>query len=166
METTFIYGNVLVIHSESTENVGIFHKRKFSHKRRSYQITLAVKQPIFSKKQYFTLFSRLNCSFSLFSKQHKWIWNNLQHYSNLGQTVLHRLCGLWQVSRVIWTVFLSEKWLQLLGEKNKAFKREDTDAEFRLRQNFSMGEADFNQFIPQRNQLVVAADNFCREQNL
>ena len=29
-----------------------------------------------------------------------------------------------------------------------------------------MGEADFNQFIRQRNQLVVAADNFLREQNL
>ena len=29
-----------------------------------------------------------------------------------------------------------------------------------------MGEDDFNQFIGQRNQLVVAADNFLREQNL
>ena len=29
-----------------------------------------------------------------------------------------------------------------------------------------MGEADFNQFIRQRNQLIVAADNFLREQNL
>ena len=32
--------------------------------------------------------------------------------------------------------------------------------------NFSMGEADFNQFVRQRNQLVVAADNFLREQSL
>ena len=29
-----------------------------------------------------------------------------------------------------------------------------------------MGEAEFNQFIRQRNHLVVAADNFLREQNL
>ena len=29
-----------------------------------------------------------------------------------------------------------------------------------------MGEPDFNQFIRQLNQLVVAADNFLREQNL
>ena len=29
-----------------------------------------------------------------------------------------------------------------------------------------MGEADFNQFIRQRNQLIVAADNFLREQIL
>ena len=48
----------------------------------------------------------------------------------------------------------------------KVFKREDKNAEFRLRQNLLMGEADFNQFIRQRNQLVVAADNFLREQNL
>ena len=48
----------------------------------------------------------------------------------------------------------------------KVFKREDKNAEFRLRQNLSMGEADFNQFIRQRNQLVVAADKFLREQNL
>ena len=53
-----------------------------------------------------------------------------------------------------------------LDIKLKVFKREDKNAEFRLRQNFSMGEADFNQFIRQRNQLVVAADNFVREQNL
>ena len=46
------------------------------------------------------------------------------------------------------------------------FKREDENAEFRLRQNLSMGEADFNQFIRQRNQLIVAADNFLREQKL
>ena len=48
----------------------------------------------------------------------------------------------------------------------KVFKREGKNAEFRLRQNLSMGEADFNQFIRQRNQLVVEADNFLREENL
>ena len=53
-----------------------------------------------------------------------------------------------------------------LDIKLKVFKREDKNAEFRLRQNLSVGEADFNQFIRQRNQLVVAADNFLREQNL
>ena len=53
-----------------------------------------------------------------------------------------------------------------LDIKVKVFKREDKNAEFRLRQNISRGEADFNQFIWQRNQLVLAADNFLREQNL
>ena len=53
-----------------------------------------------------------------------------------------------------------------LDIKLNVFKREDKIAEFRLRQNLSMGEADFNQFIRQSNQLVVAADDFLREQNL
>ena len=53
-----------------------------------------------------------------------------------------------------------------LDIKLKVFKREDKNAEICLRQNFSMGQADFNQFIRQRNQLVVAADNFLGEQNL
>ena len=53
-----------------------------------------------------------------------------------------------------------------LDNKLKVFKREEKNAEFRLRQNLSMGEADFNQFIRQGNQLVVAAENFLREQNL
>ena len=50
--------------------------------------------------------------------------------------------------------------------KLKVFKSPDKNADFRLRQNSLIGEADFNQFIRQRNQLVVAADNFLREQNL
>ena len=53
-----------------------------------------------------------------------------------------------------------------LDIKLKVFKTEDKNAEFRLRQNHSLGEADFNQFIRQRNQLVVAADNLLREENL
>ena len=60
----------------------------------------------------------------------------------------------------------SKKDSNYLDIKLKVFKREGKNAEFRLRQNLSMGEADFNQFIRQRNQLVVAADNFLREENL
>ena len=50
--------------------------------------------------------------------------------------------------------------------KLKVFKKEEKNAEFRLRQNFSMGEVDLNQFIRQRSQLHVAADNFLKEKNL
>ena len=53
-----------------------------------------------------------------------------------------------------------------LDIKLKMFKRQDKNAEFWLRQNCTMGEADFDQFIRRRNQVVVAADNFLREQNL
>ena len=64
--------------------------------------------------------------------------------------------------RSFWTK-IDSRYLDI---KLKVFNREDKNAEFRLRQNFSRGEADFNQFIRQRNQLVVAADNFLREQNM
>ena len=53
-----------------------------------------------------------------------------------------------------------------LDIKLKVFKREDKKAGFRLRQNLSMGEADLNQLIRQRNQLVDAADDFLKEQSL
>ena len=53
-----------------------------------------------------------------------------------------------------------------LDTKLKVFKKEDENAEFRLRQNLSMRETDFTQFVWQRNQLVVAADNCLREQIL
>ena len=62
--------------------------------------------------------------------------------------------------------FCIKNYSNYLDIKLKVFKGEDKNAEFRLRQNLSMGEADFNQFIRQRNQLVVAADNFLREQIL
>ena len=52
-----------------------------------------------------------------------------------------------------------------LDVKLKVFKKDDKK-EFRLAQNLTMGEADFNQFIPLRNKLVNAAENFAREENL
>ena len=64
--------------------------------------------------------------------------------------------------RFSWT----EKDSTYLGIKVKVFKREDKNTDFWLKQNLSMGEADFNQFIWQRNQLVVAADNFFGERSL
>ena len=44
--------------------------------------------------------------------------------------------------------------------------REDDNKEFRLVQNLTQGEADFNQLMRLRNQLVNAAENFAREKNL
>ena len=54
---------------------------------------------------------------------------------------------LWQESRQIWTISWSKNDSNYLDIKLKVFKREDKKAEFRLRQNLSMGEVDFNQFI-------------------
>ena len=49
--------------------------------------------------------------------------------------------------------------------KLNVFKKDDNKA-FRLVQNLTMGEADFNQFIRLRNQLVIAAENFARDESL
>ena len=52
-----------------------------------------------------------------------------------------------------------------LDVKLKVFRKDDKK-EFRLVQNLTMGEADFNQFMRLRNQLVNAAKNFAREEDL
>ena len=52
-----------------------------------------------------------------------------------------------------------------LDAKLKVF-RKDEKKEFRLVQNLTMGETDFNQFMRLRNQLVNAAENFAREGDL
>ena len=52
-----------------------------------------------------------------------------------------------------------------LDVKLKLFKKND-NKEFRVVQNLTMGVADFNQFMRLRNQLVKAAENFVREENL
>ena len=52
-----------------------------------------------------------------------------------------------------------------LDVKLKVFRKDDKK-EFRLVQNLTLGEADFNQFLRLRNQLVNAAENFAREENL
>ena len=52
-----------------------------------------------------------------------------------------------------------------LDVKLKIFRKDDKK-EFRLVQNLTMGEADFNQFMRLRNQLVNAAENFARDENL
>ena len=52
-----------------------------------------------------------------------------------------------------------------LDVKLKVFKKDDKK-DFRLVQNLTMGESVFNQFMQLRNQLVNAAENFAREENL
>ena len=55
-----------------------------------------------------------------------------------------------------------------LDIKLKLFKREDKNAVFRLRQNFTMGEADFSQFMRQRvnslsQQTTFSENKICRQ---
>ena len=46
----------------------------------------------------------------------------------------------------------------------KLFKKDD-NRHFRLVQNLTVGEADFSPLMQLRNQLVLAAENFCRNEN-
>ena len=52
-----------------------------------------------------------------------------------------------------------------LDVKLRIFRKDDKK-EFRLVQNFTMGKADFNQFMRLRNRLINVAENFAREENL
>ena len=52
-----------------------------------------------------------------------------------------------------------------LDVKLKVFRKDDKKV-FRLVQNLTMGETNFNQFMRSWNQLVNAAENFAREENL
>ena len=61
--------------------------------------------------------------------------------------------------------FWSKNGFNYLDVKLKVFK-EDDNKEFRLVQNLTMGEADFNQFMQLRNQLVAAVENIAIEANL
>ena len=59
----------------------------------------------------------------------------------------------------------SKNSFDYLDVKLKVFKKDENKG-FRLAQNLTMGEADFNQFIRLRNQLVVAVRDFNKEENL
>ena len=59
----------------------------------------------------------------------------------------------------------SKNYSNYLDVKLKVFRKDDRK-NFRLVQNLTMGEADFNQFMRLRNQLVNAAGNFAREESL
>ena len=63
--------------------------------------------------------------------------------------------------RISW----SKNSFDYLDVKLKVFKR-DENKQFRLAQNLTMGEADFNQFIRLRHQLVVAVRDLSKEENL
>ena len=61
--------------------------------------------------------------------------------------------------------FWSKNDSNYLDVKLKVFRKDDKK-EFRLVQNITVGEADFKQFMRLRNQLVNAAENVGREENL
>ena len=126
MEIRYKDGIVLFIHSELTEKIGIFHKWKRSHKRKSYLIRLILNTSLFfAKNHYFTLFSRIQFFFLFFF--------SLLQKPSCTDYVEFGKCQE-RFGRMSW----SEKVSDYLDIKLKVIKREDKSAEFRLRQNFTI----------------------------
>ena len=61
--------------------------------------------------------------------------------------------------------YWSKTFSNCLDVKIKVFQRDD-NSDFRMVQNLTMGEAQFNQFLQLRNQLVNEAEKLGREENL
>ena len=132
-----------------------------------YHVTLARTKPVTYSSQIIVQisFSKFNSPFSATSilSRSPMSYNNTAFSDKLACTDYADFGkGQDRFGRLSW----SKNDSNYLDIKLKVFRRVDKNAEFRLRQKLSMGEADFNQFIRQRYQLVVAADNFLREENL
>ena len=119
MEITYIYGNVLRLrlpttvahlHSQTFQKVGIFHKLKSSHKRKSCLVRLTINTNWFiSKNHYFTLFSSINLFFSLLQTTKL----NLKCLTTLQQPWTNRLAS------TMWTLVNAKTDLdEFLGPKN------------------------------------------------
>ena len=128
---------------------------------------LRIKVAISSSKNILqTSFTKIN---HFFRYQHSIsITHGLQHYCFWGQANLYRLCDYGDFGNfqdlfgwISWSK-IDSKYLDV---KLKVFKRED-NRDFCLVQNLTMGGANFNQFMRLRNQLVIAAEQFAREEHL
>ena len=91
--------------------------------------------------------------------------HGLQHYCFLGRAHLYRLRDFGNFQDRFGLFCWSKNDSNYLDAKLKVFKKDD-NKQLRLVQNLTMGEANFNQFLRLRNQLVKAAENFAREENL
>ena len=93
------------------------------------------------------------------------MWKGLQQYSNLGQLACTDYVNFSECQDRLGWISWSKGSFDYLDVKLKVFKKDENN-EFRLAQNFTMWEADFNQFIRLKNQLAVAVRDFSQEENL
>ena len=101
-----------------------------------------------------------------FSHQHSILFTHgLQHYCFLGRAHLYRLRDFGNFQDRFGLFCWSKNDSNYLDAKLKVFKKDD-NKQLRLVQNLTMGEANFNQFMRLRNQLVNAAKKSAREENL
>ena len=151
---------VAPLHLQLTETVGNFHKWKSPNKETSCLIRLTINTSFFSQKSFSTLFSRIKLFFFFSFPQTTKL--NLKQLTTLQQPWTNWLAPtMWTLATVKSDLEenLSKNSFDFLDVKLKVFKR-DENKQFRLAQNLTMEEADFNQFNRLRNQLAVAARDF------
>ena len=157
MENTYIYGNVTWQWPKKGKNILIW----------KYHVTLA-------RRKAATYSSQITVQLSFSKINSRFLATSILSRSPMAYNTTASLDKLTCTDYVDFGEsqdrFERFSWFKndsnYLHIKLKVFKREDKNEKFWLTQNLSMGEAEFNQFIRHRNQLVVAADNFLREENL
>ena len=136
---------------------------------RKHHVTMAKKETYMSKNLQFQNIS------SFFIHKKKWLLSptSVLSHSHIAYNTTAFLDNLPCTNYVvfgempgqIWTTFLVQKWFQLLACKTQSFQKR-WQQKFRLVQNLTTGEAEFKQFMRLTNQLVNAAENIGRGENL
>ena len=95
------------------------------------------RQQIATPNAFFNFHAQRNTSFSYQSFLLTTRTHGLEYYCFSGQGILYQLCGLWELSKMFRTLFLIQKWLQLLGWKTENFQE-------KWQQRFSTGTIFYN----------------------
>ena len=121
----------------------------------------------FSRKYYFTLSSRKKIALLLLTSPNSKIESEMAY--NTTATLDKLACTEYVDFGVCHYRFgrisCSKKSFDYLDVKLKVFKKDESN-QIRLAQNLTRGEADFNQLIRLRNQLLVADREFSKAENL
>ena len=154
-------------HSQSTEMVRLFHKWKNSRRSKSRLNRLTMSTFVFLQKSLFQSFLKNKVVLLLLTSPNNKIESEMTY--NITATLDKLACTDYldfgncqdRFGRIFWSKYSFD----YLDVKLKVFKR-DENKQFRLAQNLTMGEADFNQCIRLKKQLVVAVRDFSKRENL
>ena len=95
---------------------------------------------------------------------HPWLTTLLLSWKN-SLLLFYWVCGFWKFSRQIWLIFMVHKRFQLLGCKVSNAQKSWQQILSPGPKSFT-GRSGFQHFMRLRNQLVIAAENLSREENL
>ena len=158
---------VAPLHSQPTEIVGTFHQWKSPHKRKTCLIRLTVNTPLFFPKVIIQSFLWNKVVLPLLTSPNNKIASEMTYKTTatLDKLAFTHYIDFGKCQDRFGRISGSKNSFDYLDVKLKMFKK-DESKQIRLARNLTMGEADFNQFIRLRNQLVVAVRDFSKEENL